>query len=94
VIGLLAFLIGASLAIGLLSAIWHLLFKRFLSGYREAAVSVAASFITACILYAFGSADGGPVNLTAGVLPYGIASILVFCLRVIGIRNKQKQNNG
>ena len=87
-------IIGSVLAIMVLSAIWQLLFRRFLSDYAKAGASVVAAVVTATILYGFGSADGGSPNFTAGLLPYGIAGVIVFGLWSIGIARTRKATDG
>ena len=72
------FLIGACIAILLLALLWRILFKRFFAGVQLVLASVAAAYFTACILYALGSADGGPINWLVGLVPYGVAALIIF----------------
>ncbi|HKX22928.1 MAG TPA: hypothetical protein VJM81_06590 [Rhizorhapis sp.] len=90
----MGFLIGAIIAIMLLTALWRLLFKRFMSDYRLAFVSVFAAVVTSVVLYGFGGADGGEPEFASGVGPYGLAGLIVFGLLCIGVKRSRKDGNG
>jgi hypothetical protein len=80
-------LIGSTIAIVVLSLLWRLLLRKFLQSYKLVAGSIGAAFVTAVVLYAFGSADGGEPKWTAGILPYGIGSIIVLGMWIWRIRS-------
>ena len=78
----------------LISSLWQLLMKRFFTDHKKAAASVGAAVVTATILYGFGSADGGEPDFTAGLVPYGIAGVIVFVLWCLGVGRSRKAQNG
>ncbi|MGV3554102.1 MAG: hypothetical protein ACO1OD_02490 [Croceibacterium sp.] len=81
-------LIGGVIGMALVTIIIRLLTKRFMSGYKLAIVTVAIAYVVSCILMAFGSADGGPPQWTAGVLPYGIGGLVVLAVWIWKIRQE------
>lgn len=87
---MIPFLIGAALAIVVLSALVSLLTRRFLEGTNYRAGTVIIAYVLSVILFAFGSADGGPINWTGGIVPYGIAALIVGAAWEFGARRRNE----
>lgn len=85
---MIPFLIGATVAIIFLSAIVSVFTRRISDGtaYRIGTVTIA--YVLSVVLFAFGSADGGPINWTGGIMPYGIAALIVGGAWEFGARRK------
>ncbi|KEO91533.1 hypothetical protein EH31_02375 [Erythrobacter longus] len=77
----------------LLTALVSLLTRRFQEGTAYRLTTVVFAFVLAVALFAFGSADGGPINWTAGIVPYGIGALIVaVCWQLLSLRNKEDES--
>jgi hypothetical protein len=82
--GLLGFIVGGAFGVFILYSIWEwALFMRIFDDPMQGKLaSVAAAYVSAAVLYGFGSADGGPFNLN-GFLFYlpGAMMVAVYAWR-------------
>jgi len=79
--GLIGLLIGATIGIYVLSAIWEfVLFKRVMDDpLKGKLASSASAYLSGSVLYGFGAADGGPF-VPAGFALYLIPALIVGAL--------------
>ncbi len=85
-------LIGGVVGVFILYAVWEfLLFKRvFDDPMKGKMASVIAAYLSASILYGFGSANGGPFN-QGGFLVYSLGA---FVVAIIAYRRANKIREG
>jgi hypothetical protein len=89
VIGLISFVLGGTIAMAVLTGLVSLFTRRFQVGTPYRLTTVGFAYAIAVVLYAFGSADGGPINWTAGIIPYGIGALIVLVLwQLKSMRNR------
>ncbi|MBS3927659.1 MAG: hypothetical protein KGZ65_03590 [Sphingomonadales bacterium] len=76
---LLGMLVGGTFGVFILYAIWEwaLFMRIFDDPMRGKLASVAAAYLSAVIIYGFGSANGGPWN-PGGILIYLPGALIVF----------------
>lgn len=92
-IGLLSFVIGATIAMALLTGLVSFFTRRFQDGTPYRLTTVGFAYAIAVVLFAFGSADRGPIDWTAGILPYGIGAIIVAVIWQIKAKPDQEDES-
>lgn len=88
----MAFLIGASLGIYLISLAIKLIFFRKAEGIFKELLPVLIAYPIVVIAYAYGAADGGDIKFLEGAEIYGIATVIVMIVVLFAYSIRKKFN--
>lgn len=84
-------IVGGILIITLLSGLLARLLRARTTERAAIFIAVPVVVVLAIVLYAFGSADGGPPRWRAGILPYSIGGIAALAVLLFRARPKRKE---
>ncbi len=86
-------LVGAVIAVGVMSALLRLILKRFLDGSQLVLATVLSAVAIATFLFAFGSANGGEPQFGASLTEYGVGGVIVMIVWLI-FQNRRGRVDG